>query len=216
MRYAVYFCPAEGSGLHAFGRDWLATDAIPDIAPKRLHELLTNVRRYGWHATLTAPFALATHASYEDLYRKLIPIAQHVEPFELPLTLDTLGGFLALRPSGDQTAINALAERCVRALNPLRAPLTDAAWQRRASGLDDVELALFRDYGYPYVIQRYRFHMTLSARASHAEEQALSTWLIEYGANRSLANIDALTICREPAADQPYEPIARIPLGNQA
>jgi Protein of unknown function (DUF1045) len=215
MRYAVYFCPAEGSGLHAFGRDWLTTDAIPGIAPERLRELLINVRRYGWHATLTAPFALAANASYDDLHRKLIPIAQHVEPFKLPLTLDTLGGFLALRPSGDQTAISALAERCVLELNPLRAPLTDSAWQRRANGLDEVELALFRDYGYPYVIQRYRFHMTLSARASHTEEQALRAWLIHHGADQSPAHIDALTICREQAPNQPYEPIARIPLGNQ-
>jgi hypothetical protein len=216
MRYAVYFCPAEGSGLHAFGRDWLATETIPGIAPERLRELLINVRRYGWHATLTAPFALATNASYDDLHQKLIPIAQHVEPFELPLALDTLGGFLALRPSGDQTAINNLAERCVRELNPLRAPLTDAAWQRRANGLDEVELALFRDYGYPYVIQRYRFHMTLSARTNNAEEQALREWLTEHGADHCSAHIDALTICREPAAGQPYEPIARIALGQRA
>jgi hypothetical protein len=174
MRYAVYFCPAEGSGLHAFGRDWLATETIPGIAPERLRELLINVRRYGWHATLTAPFALATNASYDDLHQKLIPIAQHVEPFELPLALDTLGGFLALRPSGDQTAINNLAERCVRELNPLRAPLTDA------------------------------------------EEQALREWLTEHGADHWSAHIDALTICREPAAGQPYEPIARIALGQRA
>jgi hypothetical protein len=150
------------------------------------------------------------------LHQKLIPIAQHVEPFELPLALDTLGGFLALRPSGDQTAINNLAERCVRELNPLRAPLTDAAWQRRANGLDEVELALFRDYGYPYVIQRYRFHMTLSARTNNAEEQALREWLTEHGADHWSAHIDALTICREPAAGQPYEPIARIALGQRA
>ena len=214
MRYAVYFCPAEGSGLHAFGRDWLATHVISGITPERLHELLVNVRRYGWHATLTAPFALATHATYEDLHRTLISIAQHVEPFELPLALDTLGGFLALRPSGDQTTINALAECCVREVNPLRAPLTDEAWQRRAGELDDVELALFRDYGYPYVIQRYRFHMTLSARASTAEEQTLRAWLVHHGAGQSPAYIDALTICREPDPGHAYEPIARIPLGN--
>ena len=216
MRYAVYFCPAEGSGLHAFGRAWLATDAIPGITSDRMRELLANVRRYGWHATLTAPFTLAVNASYDDLHRKLCAIARQVEPFALPLVLDTLGGFLALRPRGDQTAINALAERCVHELNLLRAPLTEAAWQRRANGLDEVELALFRDYGYPYVIQRYRFHMTLSARASHAEEQALSAWLIQHGAGQSPAHIDALTVCCEQAPGQSYEPVARIPLGNQA
>ncbi|GLQ48510.1 phosphonate metabolism protein [Dyella lipolytica] len=212
MRYAVYFCPAEDSGLHAFGRDWLSTQTIPGMAPERLQALLAPARRYGWHATLVAPFALAEGVSYEDLRQKLDDIAQHVATFKLPLQLDKLAGFLALRPSGDEAAAQALSERCVLALNALRAPLTEDAWQRRAPHLGEDELRLFREYGYPYVLQRYRFHMTLCARASDEEEQALREWLSLKLTKPTHAHIDALTICCERELDQPFEQIERIAL----
>jgi 2'-5' RNA ligase len=216
MRYAVYFCPAEDSGLHNFGHDWLNTHAIPGMTPERLHVLLAPARRYGWHATLVAPFALAEGVSYEDLHQKLADIAQQVASFRLPLQLDKLAGFLALRPSSDEATAQALSERCVRQLNALRAPLTEDAWQRRAPHLDEDELRLFREYGYPYVLQRYRFHMTLCARASDDEEQALREWLALKLTKPLHADIDALTICCERELDQPFEQIERIELGKGA
>jgi hypothetical protein len=214
MRYAVYFCPAAGSGLDAFGREWLATTAVPGIEPARLGALLVDVRRYGWHATLSAPFALADGQHYEDLRRNVAGIAAHALPFELPLGLDQLAGFLALRPSGDEAAINALAACCVRDLHALRAPLSDAAQQRRAAGLDDVERCLLHQFGYPYVLERYRFHMTLSARTTQAEERALYAWLSPKLATLPPAQIDALTICGESEPGKDFEQLERIPLGG--
>lgn len=213
MRYAVYFCPAAGSELDAFGREWLSTETVPGIAPERLRTLTANVRRYGWHATLCAPFALAEPASYDDLRRIVADIAQHASVIELPLHLDRLGAFLALRPSVDEDDVKALSEHCVLRLNALRAPGTEAAWQRRAPLLDETELALFREYGYPYVLDRYRFHMTLSAPASDIEEQALREWLSPKLANLTPARIDALTICCEKEPGQPFEQIERMPFG---
>jgi hypothetical protein len=214
MRYAVYFCPAEGSGLDVFGRKWLATEDVPRIAPERLKTLRAKMRRYGWHATLCAPFALAQHASYEDVHERVVDIARRFMPFELPLRLDHLGAFLALRPHGDQTDIQALADVCVQELNALRAPLTEEVWQRRATHLDDVELALYRQFGYPYVRERYRFHMTLSAPASDAEEQALREWLSREPTSNLTAHIDAVTICCEKESGGDFEPVARIVLGQ--
>jgi hypothetical protein len=214
MRYAVYFCPAAGSGLDTFGREWLTTTAVPGIAPADWHVLLADVRRYGWHATLRAPFALADDVSYDDLRRKVIAIAQQTDAFELPLKLDELAGFLALRPAADETAINSLAEQCVRTLNTLRAPLDEAVLQRRAAGLDNVELSLLNQFGYPYVLERYRFHMTLSAPASAGEEQASRAWLSSKVATLPPAQIDALTICRERAPGKDFEMLERIPLSR--
>jgi hypothetical protein len=212
MRYAVYFCPAAGSELDVFGQEWLATEAIPGIEPARLKALLADVRRYGWHATLSAPFALADGVSFDDLRESAVKIAQTYEAFDLPLKLDRLAGFLALRPLRDETAINALAERCVRDLNPLRAPLSEAAWQRRANGLDDAERHLFQQFGYPYVLERYRFHMTLSAPTLQHEEKMLCAWLSSRVAKLQPARIDALTLCCERAPGQDFEPLERIPL----
>jgi hypothetical protein len=213
MRYAVYFCPAAGSGLDAFGREWLSIDSVPGVAVERFQALTANVRRYGWHATLCAPFALAGSSTYEDLRRIAVDIARQTNAIELPLQLDSLGAFLALRPSVDESSVKQLAEQCVLHLNALRAPSSDEAWQRRAPHLDDTELALFRDYGYPYVLDRYRFHMTLSAPAGDAEEQALRDWLAPKLATLAPAQVDALTICREPAPGQAFEEIERLPLG---
>lgn len=218
MRYAVYFCPAPGSGLDAFGREWLSDVTVPGIAPERLQVLKANVHRYGWHATLVAPFVLATHATYDDLRQKLVDMARHVEPFELSLQLDKLSNFLVLRPAGNDTTIQALAEQCVRDLNALRAPLTDAAWRRRTPQLDDHERTLFREYGYPYVLDRYRFHMTLSAPASELEEKALRDYLIPKLTNLATtvptAHVDALTLCRETGPGQNFEQLERIPLSK--
>jgi 2'-5' RNA ligase len=214
MRYAVYFCPAAGSGLGAFGREWLASTSLPGLTSAAVHDLLADVRRYSWHATLRSPFALADGASYDDLRRKLSHIAQQHNAFELPLQLDQLAGFLALRPAGNHAAINALADQCVRELEPLRAPLSDAMRQRRATGLDDIELRLLEQFGYPYVLERYRFHITLSAPATADEERVLCTWLSSKVATLPPAQIDALTICceREPGKD--FEQLERIPLGR--
>jgi hypothetical protein len=214
MRYAVYFCPTAGSELDVFGRDWLETMAIPGIEAPRMQTLLADVRRYGWHATLSAPFALADGVSYDQLRAEVLKIAQQSEAFDLPLRLDHLAGFLALRPAGDETSINALGERCVRQLNPLRAPLSESAWQRRANNLDERERTLFQQFGYPYVLERYRFHMTLSAPATQQEEQTLGTWLSSRVAKLPPAQIDALTICRENTPGQDFEQLERIPLSK--
>ncbi|GGA28142.1 DUF1045 domain-containing protein [Dyella nitratireducens] len=213
MRYAVYFCPAAGSELEAFGREWLSTDAVPGVTSERLRVLTSNVRRYGWHATLCAPFALAEQARYDDVRENVADIAQRTQAFEFALHLDRLAGFLALRPSAGETPAWMLAERCVRRLNALRAPVTDEAWQRKAVKLDAVERSLFRQFGYPYVLDRYRFHMTLCAPASEEEESALQAWLSPWVASLPPARIDAMTICREAEPGQPFEQIERFPFG---
>jgi hypothetical protein len=212
MRYAIYYCPAPGSELDRFGRQWLAKRELPGIASARLSELLGDVRRYGWHATMHAPFALAAGASYENLRQRVIALAQRAMGFALPLQIDRLAGFLALRPVGTQDAINALAAACLQTLEPVRAPVTEAVIQRRAPGLDAVGLALLQRYGYPYVLDRYRFHMTLSAPASDREEHVMHDALAPLMTSLSSAKIDALSICREASPGADFELIERVPL----
>ncbi len=210
MRYAVYFCPAAGSALDTFGREWLATETVPGIAPARMQALLADVRRYGWHATLSAPGALAAGIAYDELRQALVELAARFAAFELPLRLDNLAGFLALRPAVDEAAVRTLAAQCVRRLNPLRAPLERAELQRRSAGLDGVELALLRQYGYPFVLDRYRFHMTLAAPTDEVEQAALHAWLAPRLGTEVSARIDALSLCREAEPGAAFEIIERI------
>jgi hypothetical protein len=216
MRYAIYYCPAVGSALAEFGRVWLAQTPhaidLPGIHSGRMQTLLTAVRRYGWHATIRAPFALAAGVAYADLRDVVVAVAQRFPAVTLPLQLDRLAGFLALRPSGDSAVIDPLAAACLQALEPLRAPLAEEVFCKHADGFDAVELDLLARYGYPYVLDHYRFHMSLSAPATEPEEQILRDELMRHAATWSTARVDALSICREAAPGADFEQIERIPL----
>lgn len=216
MRYAVYFCPAPASALAALGRDWLGTalapDGIPGIPLSRWNALLAEVRRYGWHATLRSPFTLGPDYELDDLRRVLAAVARSYEPMNIALRLSRLDGFLALRPTTECAALDAMAAACTEAIEPLRAPLAEPEYQRRASGLDAIETHYLQRYGYPYVFDRYRFHMTLSAQATIDEERALQRWLAMRAAMLPAARIDALTLCVERSPGAAFEPLERIAL----
>src|SRR5579862_9824203 len=77
LRYAIYFTPPSGTALGRLGAGVLGYDctsgtdapqpAIGDIAPGALHALTAEPRRYGFHATLVAPFRLAAASEAELL-----------------------------------------------------------------------------------------------------------------------------------------------------
>lgn len=216
MRYAVYFCPAPASALAALGRDWLSTElaahGVPGIGLSRWNALLADVRRYGWHATLRSPFTLSPDVELAELRHALNAVAMAHAPINLTLRCARLAGFPALRPMGDSRAVNALANACVEAVEPLRLPLAEHDFQRRASGLDAIETHYLGRYGYPYVFERYRFHMTLSAPASVEEERALQRWLSLRASMLPAARIDALTLCVETSPGAAFEPLERFAL----
>jgi hypothetical protein len=170
------------------------------------------VRRYGWHATLRSPFTLSPDVEYDELRHIVAGVAQRFAPASIPLRLSRLGGFLALRPVGHSAAVNALAAACTEAIEPLRAPLVEPEFQRRMRGLDAIETHYLQRYGYPYVFERYRFHMTLSAPATVEEEHALQRWLALRAAAVPAARVDALSICVERTPGAAFEVLERVAL----
>jgi hypothetical protein len=216
MRYAIYFCPTGDTALGRLGHDWLGAspDApeLPGISTERRNALLVKVRRYGWHATIRAPFTPMDNVTYDDLRRAVTSVAQARASFELPLHIHRLAGFLALRPCVDGVAPRLLAATCLKALLPLCAPVPNEVLDRRSVGLDTDEISLLQSYGYPYVLDRYRFHLTLSAPATEPEEQAMQQWLEPRVAELPSTRVDALSICREPTPGGAFELIERIPL----
>jgi hypothetical protein len=216
MRYAIYFCPTIETALGRLGRDWLAASShapeLPGISTERRNALLIKVRRYGWHATIRAPFTLKTDVAYADVRRAVTSVASVCASFELPLHIHRLAGFLALRPCIDGIAQKQLATTCLEALLPLCAPLPEEVLDRRGAGLDADELNLLQRYGYPYVLDRYRFHLTLSAPATEPEEQAIRQWFAPRVAELPLTRVDALSICRETVPGGAFELLERIPL----
>ncbi|MHB2165795.1 DUF1045 domain-containing protein [Alsobacter sp. R-9] len=75
-------------------------------------------------------------------------------------------------PALQSPGLTAVAAGCVLPLQPFRAPLSpdDRAW-RRPERLDDVGRRYLDRYGYPYVLDRFRFHMTLSGSLDDARRE---------------------------------------------
>ena len=182
-RYAVYVTPPPGP-LADFGAAWLGWDPVtgrevahPDIPglPAPVADLTRDPRRYGFHATMTPPFALAEGQS-EDMVAGTFERVCAEQP---PVTLDALGvaplgRFLALLPEGDTGGVDALAAASVRAFAPMRAPLSeDELARRRAAALSPAQEARLLQWGYPHVMAGFRFHMTLTGRRLRHELPAL-------------------------------------------
>ena len=167
-RYALYFAPAD-AGLWRAGSDWLGRDAAtgrptgqPAIAG--LAAATAAPRRYGFHATLKAPFRLAEGATPRDLHASLAALAGELAPVPLPgLAVTRLGRFLALCPTPEAPGLAELAARVVRHFEPFRAPLNAAEIARRQPDrLSPRQAELLHAFGYPFVFEEFRFHMSLT------------------------------------------------------
>ncbi|WP_291659472.1 MULTISPECIES: DUF1045 domain-containing protein [unclassified Bosea (in: a-proteobacteria)] len=173
-RYAVYYAPATESALWRFGCSVLGYDAltgedIPFAVPPGCDRatwpaLTEEPRRYGFHATLKAPFELADGRSEEQLRAFARNYAAGLEGVALAgLSVTALGSFIALTPSEPSDALQRLAFALVQAFEPFRAPLAQADRARRLkSPLTPAQHAYLEAYGYPYVGDAFRFHMTLT------------------------------------------------------
>lgn len=141
----------------------------PDVAG--LRDITMTPRKYGFHGTLKPPFRLAGGVSADTLKRAVGALAMSLPPATCDrLALTTLGGFLALTPQGDADGLRHIAEACVRELDAFRAPADQAEIdRRRQAGLSDRQDALLTQWGYPYVMEEFRFHLTLSGRLPAAE-----------------------------------------------
>ncbi|WBU54822.1 DUF1045 domain-containing protein [Paracoccus sp. SCSIO 75233] len=169
-RYAIYYTPPEG-GFADFGASWLGWDVIsgcevahPDVLVLDVEKITRTPRKYGFHATLKPPFRLADGHGEAELRDAAAALAEVLRPVTLPgLSLNRIGSFLALTPDGDMADLNRLAAQIVESLDPLRAPLNEAEIARRnPDALTERQRDYLRGWGYPYVKDEFRFHMTLS------------------------------------------------------
>lgn len=182
-RYAVYFAPAPESALWRFGCATLGYDAVtgedlPGSAPPGSEALdwpalTAEPRRYGFHATLKAPFELAAGRSETELRAFLHSHAAGLRAVTLAgLSVSALGRFVALTPSQPSPALQTVAFDLVQAFEPFRAPLGPGDLARRLqSPLTPAQRDHLDAYGYPYVGDEFRFHMTLTG-ALPAEQVA--------------------------------------------
>lgn len=174
-RYAVYYAPPAGEFANR-AHAWLGRDpeSGADVARPAcgfdVAAITGDPRRYGFHATLKAPFRLAAGQSAADLDAALRALAARLAPVQTAgLDLAQIGRFLALIPEGQAAALTALAAEVVRALEPFRAPLSAAELARRhPERLSPRQRDLLEQYGYPFVMEEFRFHLTLTDGSADA------------------------------------------------
>ena len=181
QRYAIFYLPDDVQ-LAQFGAGWLGWDSVagqavpqPLVRGIDLQKATRRPRKYGFHGTLKAPFHLAPDTTAFDLLAAVERLAATQPPAQIAgLAVAHLGNFLALVPDGDATDLAALAARCVTRLDAHRAPLGAATLaRRRLAPLTARQDGFLTRWGYPYVLEDFRFHMTLSGPLDPAELSVL-------------------------------------------
>lgn len=173
-RYATYFVPSADSALYGFGASLLGYDAYtgePLPFPQNIETeidgwklLSADPRKYGFHATLKAPISLAAGRTETHLAAAIETFAR--APRAIPRIapeVHSIGSFIAIVPDAPCPELQHLASACVTVFDDFRAPLTaeDRA-RRNVASLTDTQVTHLERWGYPYVFEDFRFHMTLT------------------------------------------------------
>lgn len=186
VRYAVYFAPGQNDPWWVAGSRWLGRcaltgqaltqPAVDGFSAAQFAQLTQAPRRYGWHATLKAPFVLAEGCTLADLQGQLSALARRHRAFELPpWAVAQMDGFLGLRLDGDDHAVQHIAANCVTGLHAFAAPLPPSELvRRRGKGLSARQEQLLQDWGYPFVLDQFRFHFSLTGSLTGASTDVLA------------------------------------------
>ncbi|MCJ8507698.1 DUF1045 domain-containing protein [Rhizobium lemnae] len=173
MRNAIYFSPPETHALTKTASAWLGRSAFGALSAEAFtaglsveehRQLTSEPARYGFHATLKAPFLLPQDRTQGALEIFFDEFCSRQAPTLVPrLELTEIGPFFALTCGGSAEGINSLCNEVVEAFEPWRAPLTPEDMARRKpERLSERQRDLLERWGYPYVFEEFRFHMTLT------------------------------------------------------
>jgi len=208
MRVALYFTPPRQAALTRLASEWLGRDAFDPTSTGARDSLVAEAARYGFHATMKAPFRLAEGvdlASLDEAVRRFA--AEAAAPRIGSLALRSLDGFLALVPQDPEPALDRLAAETVRRFEPFRAETTpDELARRRPDRLAERQRDYLHRFGYPYVFEEFRFHMTLTGRLERLQAEAVERELRDRFApviGRPLA-VDGLALFVEPEPGSPF------------
>jgi len=232
-RYAAYFAPQVESAWWEAGSRWLGRcaarertwplPAIAEVPMELLQRLTAAPRRYGWHATLAAPFVLRQQFGEQELRAGMQALCRTLEPFDMPaLEVALLDDFLALVPARPNASLRATADACVTALHAFAEPLPPSELQRRrAAGLTPEEDALLLRWGYPFVMDRFRFHMSLTGSLRDVEpgivaalQAAARQHFAPLLASTAPLRFEAVSLFAEPSPGTDFVCLAQMELGR--
>jgi putative phosphonate metabolism protein len=225
MRYAVYLAPPAESPLGQFGNAWLGRDpaacgvlarpGLDGYSADEIARLTTSPARYGFHATLKPPFRLNDGASPQDMYDALQDLLAGFSTIRIEhWQVRALDAFIALVPTAPNPQLQALAAHLVEGLDSLRQPLTpDELARRRRAGLTPRQDALLMRWGYPYVMDAYRPHFTLTGTVPAPGRPALVSALHARMADLlGPHTITDVAVFAEPKGGGDFKLLKRFPL----
>ncbi len=228
-RYAIYYAPPENSPLGRFGKTWLGRDPrtrailqqveLDGVFPEELARLISPAALYGFHGTLKPPFLLSPESSREALIGAVKTFAAMEKAFLLPkLVLTRMNRFLALTPEAPCPQVNALAERCVRFFDTYRRPQLQTELNRyRTASLNPQQEKNLQKWGYPYVMDEFKFHLTLTGPIFNPSlKEHLSQEINKRLRPLSLDTIEISEICLFVQEDEksPFLLHSRYPFGQ--
>lgn len=228
MRFAIYAAPGSrragepaaqpGTALRERAEQWLGRSVTGDpVAPglpggwtrDAVDEITAYARRYGFHGTLKAPFRLADGRTPAELDAAVARFASGHESVVIPrLSLARLSGFFALVPGAEAPGLHDLAAKTVTRLDRFRAPAADDETARRDPAvLTPRQRELLSAWGYPYVLEEFRFHLTLTDRIPDARSPEVGSALNEWFGDLLGADlpVDTLAVFTEDEPGAPFQ-----------
>jgi putative phosphonate metabolism protein len=188
-RYAIYYVPAPGTELDRFGARLLGYDAFsgeelpfPDSVTQAVtdwRDITQDPRKYGFHATVKAPLSLAKDKTESELLAACEAFAGKPRPIPvIKPVIDSISGFIAVVPAQPSPELERLAADCTSEFDSFRAPPTSEDRARRnPSALTPRQREHLDRWGYPYVMEDFRFHMTLTGRLDAGRRGPVLTML---------------------------------------
>jgi putative phosphonate metabolism protein len=221
-RYAIYYAPPADTPLWNKASAWLGRDAytgqdlerpfLPGLEGLDLDALIADPRGYGFHATLKAPFELANGASEDRLLATAERFVVRQKPFEAAVAPAALGRFLAFQLQARTPEMELLHAACVSDFDGLRAPLSDHDLaRRRKAPLTPEQDARLVAWGYPYVFEDFRFHMTLtgSIRDEAVRAQVLAALQDHFVAETGIHRFDGIAVFKQADRSGPFDILQR-------
>lgn len=223
-RYAIYYLPRRDEPLAEFGRRWFGFDTETREPVREAWDIPSGIlrtpARYGFHATLKAPFRLRRGRTEDELFQAVEKLAGEWAPQPLGLLIPRpLGTFMTLQPSLPCPGVDALAFACVRDLDLFRDPLTeeeqDAIFEK---GISRRQKANVFTWGYPYVGEDYVFHMTLTSILAPQELERWQARVIEWGADylNTPVTLGDLVVFAQRSPEAPFQVLERFALTGSA
>jgi len=212
MRYAIYYLPEEKSALWQFGSAVIGYDCVSIRPVEHLNlaiehdlcDITEEPRNYGFHATLKAPFRLAHGVSEAELIGAVQNFVSQESALDVgDLNVRAIGSFVALTPLPND-ALRDFAARCVQAFEPFRAPMApDERAKRLRAPLTARQIELMDAWGYPYVFDEFRFHMTLTSSLTPAAlSQAHEALVASYAKIAAASSLTSICICAQPHGER--------------